>query len=53
MAMNKGKRNNKTHGKCRRCGKKAFNLSKGVCAACGFGKTSKREDFNKDKQRKE
>ncbi|MFP4230130.1 MAG: 50S ribosomal protein L37e [Candidatus Nanohaloarchaea archaeon] len=53
MAMNKGKRNKKTHGKCRRCGKKAYHLSKGQCASCGFGKTEKRNDFQKDKPRKD
>jgi len=53
MGLNTGKRNKKVHGKCRRCGSKSFHLSKKECAACGFGKTSKREDFDKDKPRKE
>lgn len=53
MGLNKGKRNKKKHGKCRRCGKSSFNLQKGECAACGFGKTSKRNDFDKDKPRKD
>ncbi|RLG88902.1 MAG: 50S ribosomal protein L37e [Thermoprotei archaeon] len=29
----------KTHIKCRRCGRVAFNVSKGYCAACGFGRS--------------
>ena len=53
MGLNKGKKNRKTHGKCRRCGKKAFHLSKQECASCGFGKTKKRNDFDKAKPRKE
>ncbi|MFB6189997.1 MAG: 50S ribosomal protein L37e [Candidatus Nanohaloarchaea archaeon] len=48
-----GDGNKKSHGKCRRCGEKSYHLRKGVCANCGFGKTSKREDFDKDKPRKQ
>jgi len=29
----------KTHIKCRRCGRVAFNVSKGYSAACGFGRS--------------
>lgn len=31
----------KTHIKCRRCGRKSFNVTKRYCAACGFGRSSK------------
>ena len=31
-----GKRRNKTHTLCRRCGKVAFHIQKKVCAPCGF-----------------
>merc|ERR1712179_229454 len=31
-----GKRRNKTHTICRRCGKTSFHIQKKVCAACGF-----------------
>ena len=31
-----GKRRNKTHTLCRRCGKRAFHIQKSVCAACGY-----------------
>jgi len=44
MALNKGKKNKKVHGKCRRCGEKAYHLRKKVCSSCGFGKTAKRND---------
>jgi len=36
-----GKHQRTTHIRCRRCGKYAYNKSKGYCAACGFGKSSK------------
>jgi len=49
MALNKGKRNKKVHGKCRRCGEKSFHLRKEVCASCGFGKTAKRNDMDSRK----
>ncbi len=52
MALNTGKRNTPTHVKCRRCGNKSFHKSKGKCASCGFGKTSKREDFKGKKRKK-
>jgi large subunit ribosomal protein L37e len=31
----------KTHIICRRCGRRAFNVAKGYCAACGYGKSKK------------
>ncbi|VDN30294.1 unnamed protein product [Dibothriocephalus latus] len=31
-----GKRHNKTHTQCRRCGRKSFHNQKKVCAACGY-----------------
>ena len=31
-----GKRRNKTHTLCRRCGKVAFHIQKKTCAACGY-----------------
>jgi large subunit ribosomal protein L37e len=36
----------KTHTICRRCGKHAYHVQKKVCAACGFGKTSKIRSYN-------
>ncbi|MCK4313748.1 50S ribosomal protein L37e [Candidatus Bathyarchaeota archaeon] len=35
-----GKHQGKTvHIKCRRCGRRAYNVTKKQCAACGYGKT--------------
>ena len=31
-----GKRHNKTHITCRRCGKRSLHLQKGTCSACGY-----------------
>jgi large subunit ribosomal protein L37e len=36
----------KSHIMCRRCGKHSFHAQKKVCAACGFGKTSKIRQYN-------
>jgi large subunit ribosomal protein L37e len=30
-----------THIRCRRCGRNSFNVRKGYCAACGFGRSKK------------
>ncbi|MGC8895983.1 MAG: 50S ribosomal protein L37e [Candidatus Bathyarchaeia archaeon] len=36
-----GKRAGKTlHIRCRRCGRRAYNVAKKQCAACGYGKTT-------------
>ena len=29
----------KTHIRCRRCGRHSYNVAKGYCAACGFGRS--------------
>merc|ERR1712060_834438 len=31
-----GKRHNKTHTLCRRCGRSSFHIQKKTCAACGY-----------------
>ncbi|KUE74071.1 50S ribosomal protein L37 [Candidatus Methanomethylophilus sp. 1R26] len=31
----------KTHIPCRRCGKRSYNVRKGYCASCGYGKTAR------------
>eukprot|EP00353_Schmidingerella_taraikaensis_P003418 CAMPEP_0185582420 /NCGR_PEP_ID=MMETSP0434-20130131/20693_1 /TAXON_ID=626734 ORGANISM="Favella taraikaensis, Strain Fe Narragansett Bay" /NCGR_SAMPLE_ID=MMETSP0434 /ASSEMBLY_ACC=CAM_ASM_000379 /LENGTH=88 /DNA_ID=CAMNT_0028201231 /DNA_START=25 /DNA_END=291 /DNA_ORIENTATION=- len=31
-----GKRHNKTHTICRRCGKSSFHIQKKICASCGY-----------------
>ncbi|MBI4393940.1 MAG: 50S ribosomal protein L37e [Euryarchaeota archaeon] len=42
----KGKRNSKTHVRCRRCGKHSFHAGHRVCASCGFGKTAYLRNFS-------
>lgn len=36
----------KTHIRCRRCGRHSFNVRKGYCAACGFGRSSKLRKYS-------
>merc|ERR1712134_170742 len=31
-----GKRHNKSHTLCRRCGRRSFHIQKKTCAACGY-----------------
>ncbi|MBS3815064.1 MAG: 50S ribosomal protein L37e [Hadesarchaea archaeon] len=42
----KGKKKKTIHIRCRRCGNRSFNVKKGVCASCGFGRSSKIKDYN-------
>uniref|UniRef100_A0A0N4ZNQ2 Ribosomal protein L37 n=1 Tax=Parastrongyloides trichosuri TaxID=131310 RepID=A0A0N4ZNQ2_PARTI len=37
-----GKRHNKTHTLCRRCGKSSFHIQKHTCASCGYPSSRKR-----------
>lgn len=37
----KGKRQKRSHIKCRRCGSRSFSLHAKYCVACGFGKSKK------------
>ncbi|MGP3667406.1 MAG: 50S ribosomal protein L37e [Candidatus Bathyarchaeota archaeon] len=41
MAISMGKFNKPTHARCRRCGRRAYHVSKKRCAACGYGETSR------------
>lgn len=36
-----GKKNKKTHIRCRRCGRNTYHVRKKVCASCGFGRSKK------------
>ncbi|ACL11619.1 50S ribosomal protein L37e [Desulfurococcus amylolyticus] len=36
----------KTHIRCRRCGRHSFNVAKGYCAACGFGRSKRIRHYN-------
>mmetsp|Transcript_25789 Transcript_25789/g.53758 ORF Transcript_25789/g.53758 Transcript_25789/m.53758 type:complete len:91 (-) Transcript_25789:49-321(-) len=40
-----GKRHNKSHTTCRRCGKVSFHIQKSRCASCGYP-NSKMRTFN-------
>ncbi len=41
-----GHRHHKTHMLCRRCGKQAYHMSNGICAACGFGHSAKLKRYS-------
>ena len=46
-----GKHQKKTHTRCRRCGRHSYNIKKGYCAACGYGRSSRLRKYawqNKD-----
>ncbi|KAF2839038.1 putative 60S ribosomal protein L37 [Patellaria atrata CBS 101060] len=38
-----GKRHNKSHTLCRRCGRRSFHIQKSTCAACGYPSASMRK----------
>jgi large subunit ribosomal protein L37e len=41
-----GKKHKVTHIRCRRCGRPAYNIKTKVCAACGYGASSKIRSYN-------
>ncbi len=41
-----GKKNKKTHIRCRRCGRRAYHVQKRRCAACGFGSSKRIRQYN-------
>ena len=41
-----GKHNKKTHIRCRRCGRHSYHVRDKICAACGFGKSSKIKKYS-------
>lgn len=47
----KGKYNKKTHIICRRCGKHSYHATHGICASCGYGKTTKMRGYKWAKNR--
>ncbi|KAL1968029.1 hypothetical protein VTN77DRAFT_2158 [Rasamsonia byssochlamydoides] len=49
-----GKRHNKTHTLCRRCGRRAFHIQKSTCGSCGYpaAKTRKYNWSEKAKRRR-
>ncbi|MEX2704495.1 MAG: 50S ribosomal protein L37e [Candidatus Freyrarchaeum guaymaensis] len=36
-----GKKNKKTHIRCRRCGRHSYHATKKYCAACGYGRSKR------------
>ncbi|BAA79492.1 50S ribosomal protein L37e [Aeropyrum pernix K1] len=36
----------KTHIVCRRCGRRSYNVAKGYCAACGFGRSRRMRRYS-------
>merc|ERR1712087_651037 len=40
-----GKRHNKTHTQCRRCGRRSYHIQKKRCSSCGYPSAKKRQ-FN-------
>ncbi len=48
----RGKRQNKVHTRCRRCGNASFHIKKGVCSACGYGKSARIKSFSWQKKKR-
>ncbi|MCU0799151.1 MAG: 50S ribosomal protein L37e [Candidatus Thermoplasmatota archaeon] len=40
-----GKKNKKTHIRCRRCGSHAYHIRKKACASCGFGNSPRMRHY--------
>ncbi|WP_292467593.1 50S ribosomal protein L37e [Methanolobus sp.] len=40
-----GKRQKRTHLKCRRCGSVSLNIHTKQCTSCGFGKTTRMRSY--------
>ncbi|MCS4542359.1 MAG: 50S ribosomal protein L37e, partial [Euryarchaeota archaeon] len=36
-----GKYQKKVHIRCRRCGRRSYNMTKKYCSACGFGRSKR------------
>lgn len=47
-----GKRQKKTHVRCRRCGHHAYHPNKKQCAHCGFGASAKLRSYSWARQRR-
>ncbi|HHI30306.1 50S ribosomal protein L37e [Methanosarcinales archaeon] len=40
-----GKRQKRTHIKCRRCGRVSYHTNKKICSYCGFGRTKRMRNY--------
>lgn len=40
-----GRRNKKTHIRCRRCGKHSYHVREKKCSSCGFGNTARIREY--------
>jgi large subunit ribosomal protein L37e len=40
-----GRRDKKTHIRCRRCGRHSYHVQKKRCAYCGYGATARIRDY--------
>ncbi len=47
----KGRRNKRTHIKCRRCGNQSYNMRKGFCSSCGYGRSKRLRQEGKTRRR--
>ncbi|KAL2831183.1 ribosomal protein L37e-domain-containing protein [Aspergillus cavernicola] len=45
-----GKRHNKTHTLCRRCGKRSYHIQKSTCANCGYPSAKTRNQLGREGQ---
>lgn len=41
-----GKRQKRTHTRCRRCGRHSYHATKAYCASCGYGKSAKLRGYS-------
>lgn len=45
-----GKRQKRTHVRCRRCGKVSMNIHTKRCTACGFGRSPRMKSYKWEKK---
>ncbi|MCS4542204.1 MAG: 50S ribosomal protein L37e, partial [Euryarchaeota archaeon] len=41
-----GKYQKKVHIRCRRCGRRSYNMTKKYCSACGFGRSKRIREYS-------
>ncbi|KYK35432.1 MAG: 50S ribosomal protein L37e [Theionarchaea archaeon] len=45
-----GKKNKRTHMRCRRCGSHSYHVRKRRCSHCGFGRSRKKRGYSWSKR---